>query len=157
VTSTENTFIPTSNPYVSNEREAVSLNADVMALFRVGSLLLKAEHVQVPAIDHGLRLLGQGSREGTRALVWEVCNVIREHAENGIDIPPAEAGADCPCGRDHGQRTNAYNAFLADAKSGNYQAAVDYIDNIAGRDAYDDLLLWVGAAADSLGDIRYGA
>lgn len=156
MTTTENTFKPTANPYVNNEREAHSLNADVMALFRVGSLLLKAEHAQVPAIEHGLRLLGQGSRECTRALVWEICNVVREHAENGIDLPPGEE-SDCLCGRDHGNSMDAYNTFLTDAKAGNYQAPVDYIDNIIGRDAYEDLLGWVGMSADSLGNIRYDA
>lgn len=154
MTTTENTFVPTPNPYVNDEAEAVSLNLDVMALFRIGSLLLKAEHVQVPTVDHALRLLGQGSRECTRALVWEICNVIREHAENNIDIPAREQ-SDCKCPGDHSNPVAAYNTFLAAAKGNVYQEAVDFIDDIVGRDAYDDILGWVGASVDALGEIRY--
>lgn len=153
-----NTFIPTKNPYVKDEKEAASLNADVMALFRIGSLLLVAEHLQVPTIEISLRQLARDSREGVRALVWEVCNVIREHAENGVDFPPS-VHPDCPCPNDHTphiQEVDHFNAFLANAKAGEYDASVEHIDSLVGVDVFEVLLPWVGIPCDHIGRMRYG-
>lgn len=153
-----NTFERTPNPYTKDEREAESLNSDVMALFRIGSILLAREDLQVPTIEVVLRQLGRGSREGVRALVWEICNAIREHAENGIDFPPTEH-PDCACPIDHSEHVKEierFNAFLANSKASFYGDTIEYIDNLVGVDVFEVLLRWVGIPCDHIGGLRYG-
>lgn len=149
-----NTFEPIPNPYVGSEAESNSLNQDVMAAFRIGSLLLPSEHLQVAAIDTALRHLARGSREGVRALTWELCNVIAEHFANGLVFPPME-DSECKCPADHGPAIEKYNQFLIDAQNGDYAGTVEYVDNLVGDDVFDTLRQWAGVPIDHIGNIRY--
>jgi hypothetical protein len=148
------TYVPIPNPYASNEAETRSLNQDVMALFRMGSLLLPSERIQVASIDTALRLLARESREGVRALTWELCNVIAEHFANDVVFPPLET-SDCKCPADHGPAVENYNQFLMDAQTGDYTRTIEYVDNLVGENVFDVLLSWAGVPIDHVGNMRY--